>query len=133
MKNFYNLMKEQLELKNTLSRYPYFHSDKGRLPVIIQREGDFININNFCGDENANIIYDYSKNFNSKCSVFWSPLSVVMTIGEKLAKYDIMADGNKYNENDINKYVDLIEKSGKFIFEYIDKIHTDEIIKIEIK
>ena len=133
MKNFYNLMKEQLELKNTLSRYPYFHSDKGRLPVIIQREGDFININNFCGDENANIIYDYSKIFNSKCSVFWSPLSVVMTIGEKLAKYDIMADGNKYNENDINKYVDLIEKSGKFIFEYIDKIHIDEIIKIEIK
>ena len=132
MKKFYNSMKEQLELKNTISRYPYFHSDKGRLPVIIQREGEFININDFCGDEKANIIYDYSKNFNKKCSVFWSPLSVVMTVGDKLAKYDIMADGNKYNENDINKYVDLIEKSGKFIFKYMDKICTDEIIKIEM-
>ena len=131
--NFYNSMKNQLELKNSISRYPFFHSDKGRLPVIIQREGEFININNFCGDTNANIIYDYSKYFNKKCTVFWSPLSVVMTIGDNLAKYDIMADGNKYNENDINRYIELIEKSGKFIFNNINKINIDEFIKIKFE
>ena len=131
--NFYNSMKNQLELKNSISRYPFFHSDKGRLPVIIQKEGEFININNFCGDTNANIIYDYSKYFNKKCTVFWSPLSVVMTIGDNLAKYDIMADGNKYNENDINRYIELIEKSGKFIFNNINKINIDEFIKIKFE
>ena len=105
MKTFYELIKEQLGLKNKISRYPFFHSDKGRLPVIIQKEGEFININNFCGDSEAKIIYDYTKYFNNKCNIFWSPLSVVLTIGNNLAKYDIMVDGSKYNENDINCYV----------------------------
>ena len=132
MKNLYESMKKQLELKNTISRYPFFHSDKGRLPVIIQREGEFFDIKNFCGDSEAEIVYDYTKNFNNNCSVFWSPLSVVMTIGEKLAKYDIMADGNKYEENDINKYVHLIERSGKFIFDNMDKINKDEYLEINI-
>ena len=50
MKNFYESSKRQLELKNTISKYPFFHSDKGRLPVIIQREGEFYDITNFCGD-----------------------------------------------------------------------------------
>ena len=132
MKHFYESMKRQLELKNTISRYPFFHSDKGRLPVIIQREGEFFDATNFCGDAEAEIIYDYSKHFNNKCSEFWSPLSVVMTIGENSAKYDIMADGNKYNEKDIDKYIDLIEKSGKFIFENMVKINKDEDIDIFI-
>jgi len=132
MKDFYDSMKKQLDLKNVISRYPFFHSDKGRLPVIMQKEGKFININNFCGDNEAEIVYDYTNHFNNKCSVFWSPLSVIMTIGDNLAKYDIMADSNKYNENDINRYVDLIEKSGKFIFENIDKIREDKQIKIKI-
>ena len=133
MKRFYESIKSQLELKNTISRYPFFHSDKGRLPVIIQREGEFCDVNNFCGDAEAENIYDYSKHFNNKCSVFWSPLSVVMTIGDNLAKYDIMADGNKYEEKDIDKYVDLIEKSGKFIFENMDNINKDEDIDLKIK
>ena len=132
MKTFYELIKDQLELKNKISRYPFFHSDKGRLPVIIQREGEFININNFCGDSDAKIIYDYTKYFNNKCNIFWSPLSVVLTIGNNLAKYDIMADGSKYNENDINCYVNLIEKSGKFIFINMDKITSNMPIKIEL-
>ena len=55
-----------------------------------------------------------------------------MTIGEKLAKYDIMADGNKYDEKDIDKYISLIEKSGKFIFENMVKINKDEDIDIII-
>jgi len=130
LKDFYDSMKRQLELKNTISRYPFFHSDKGRLPVIIQRQGEFFNATNFCGDAEAEIIYDYTKNFNNKCSEFWSPLSVVMTIGENLAKYDIMADGNKYDEKDIDKYIDLIEKSGKFIFENMVKINKNEEIDI---
>ena len=132
MKNFYNLIKKQLELKNNISRYPYFHSDKGRLPVIIQREKEFLNINNFCGDNTAKIIYDFTNKFNNKCNIFWSPLSVVMTIGDNLAKYDIMADGSKYNEENIKYYKELIEKSGKFIFNNMDKINSDDIINIEI-
>ena len=132
MKNFYSLMKKQLELKNTISRYPFFHSDKGRLPVIIQREEEFLNINNFCGDDNAEIVYDFTKKFNNKCNIFWSPLSVVLTIGENLAKYDIMADGSKYNEENINKYIELIEATGKFIFNNMNKIDSDDIINIEI-
>ena len=132
MKHFYESIKRQLELKNTISRYPFFHSDKGRLPVIIQRQGEFFDVTNFCGDAEAEIIYDYSKHFNIKCFEFWSPLSVVMTIGEKLAKYDIMADGNKYDEKDIDKYISLIEKSGKFIFENMVKINKDEDIDIII-
>ena len=43
-----------------------------------------------------------------------------------------MADGKKYNEKDIDKYVYLIEKSGKFIFDYMDKIYKDEEIDIKI-
>ena len=132
MKNFYSLMKKQLELKNTISRYPFFHSDKGRLPVIIQREEEFLNINNFCGDDNAEIVYDFTKKFNNKCNIFWSPLSVVLTIGDNLAKYDIMADGSKYNEENINKYIELIERTGKFIFNNMNKIDSDDIINIKI-
>ena len=132
MMHFYISMKKQLELKNSISRYPFFHSDKGRLPVIIQKEGEFFDINNFCGDNNAKIVYSYSHHFNNKCSVFWSPLSVVMTIGDNLAKYDIMAEGSKYNDNDINKYIDLIEKSGKFIFANMDNSDKDKLIKIQI-
>lgn len=124
-----NLWKGNWNLK-TQYRYPFFHSDKGRLPVIIQREGDFFDANNFCGDPEAEIVYDYSKYFNNKCSEFWSPLSLVMTVGEKLARYDIMADGNKYDEKDIDKYIGLIEKSGKYIFENMVKINTDEEIVI---
>ena len=131
MKNFYESMKKQLELKNTISRYPFFHSDKGRLPVIIQREGEFINIKNFCDDNTAEIIYDYKNHFNNKCNVFWSPLQIVLTIGDNLAKYDIMADGNKYSEDDINNYVKLIEKTGKFIMNHMNRINEDIEIKFE--
>jgi hypothetical protein len=55
-----------------------------------------------------------------------------MTIGDNLAKYDIMADGSKYNEENIKYYKELIEKSGKFIFNNMDKINSDDIINIEI-
>ena len=64
--------------------------------------------------------------------IFWSPLSVVMTIGDNLAKYDIMADGSKYSEENIIYYKELIEKTGKFIFNNMDKINSDCIINIEI-
>ena len=77
-------------------------------------------------------IYDCTNKFNNKCNIFWSPLSVVMTIGDNLAKYDIMANGSKYSEDNIKYYVDLIEKAGKFIFNNMDKINSDNIINIEI-
>ena len=63
-------MKKQIEYKDSISRYPFFHSDKGRLPVIIQREWEFNNIKNFCGDKTSEIIYDYSSHFNNKCKEF---------------------------------------------------------------
>ena len=78
------------------------------------------------------IVYDFTKKFNNKCNILWSPLSVVLTIGDNLAKYDIMADGSKYNEENINKYIELIEATGKFIFNNMNKIDSDDIINIEI-
>ena len=132
MKNFYTIIKKQFELKNTISRYPFFHSDKGRLPVIIQRDEEFLKINNFCGDDTAKIVYKFTNKFNNKCKIFWSPLSVVMSIGDNLAKYDIMADGTKYTTFDMHNYVELIEKTGKFIFNNMNKINSDDIINIEI-
>ena len=121
-------MKRQLEMKNTISRYPYLHSDKGRLPVIIQKEGEFIDIKNFCGDEGAEIVYDYTKHFNNKCNEFWSPLQIVMTIGAKTAKYDILADGRKYCEEDLDKYAGLMEKSGRLIMNNMSKVGDGEVI-----
>ena len=55
-----------------------------------------------------------------------------MSIGDNLAKYDIMADGTKYSSFDMNNYVDLIEKKEKFIFNNMNKINSDDIINIEI-
>ena len=132
MKNFYTLIKKQFELKNTISKYPFFHSDKGRLPVIIQRDEEFLKINNFCGDDTAEIVYKFTNKFNNKCNIFWSPLSIVLSIGDNLAKYDIMADGTKYSSFDMHNYVELIEKTGKFIFNNMNKINSDDIINIEI-
>ena len=114
------------ELKPTLMKYPFEHTEKyTSMMAIIQTKNFYEDI---IFGKKCEIIIGYNNFINMKSEYVMSPIMQELFIDDNNAKYTYFFDGKFYKESSANRFMDILVKTSSIIME---NFNSDKDINLE--